>query len=198
MQAELDRIEVEGSSGGGLVKIKLSAKGELREINIDQSLLKAEEKAILEDLIVAAHAEARRHAEAAMQDKMQSVTGGFQLPPGLGKLVLIVRQFRRTDPQRPCPSAVAGPEIERLIQLLARLPGLGPRSARRAALQLIKKREQLMAPLAVALTDRPRQDHRLQDLWQYRYPKSLHGLHRSAPRSIGHRGRCRCCRSLGA
>ena len=49
------------------------------------------------------------------------------------------------------PTAVAGPEIERLIQLLARLPGLGPRSARRAALQLIKKREQLMAPLAAAL-----------------------------------------------
>jgi recombination protein RecR len=49
------------------------------------------------------------------------------------------------------PTAVAGPEIERLIQLLARLPGLGPRSARRAALALIKKREQLMAPLAAAL-----------------------------------------------
>src|SRR3978361_1037628 len=49
------------------------------------------------------------------------------------------------------PAAVAGPEIERLIQLLARLPGLGPRSARRAALHLIKKREQLMAPLALAL-----------------------------------------------
>jgi recombination protein RecR len=50
------------------------------------------------------------------------------------------------------PTAVAGPEIERLIQLLARLPGLGPRSARRAALFLIKKREQIMAPLASALT----------------------------------------------
>ena len=86
MQAELDRIEVEGSSGGGLVKIRLSAKGELREINIDQSLLKPEEREVLEDLIVAAHAEARRHAEAALQEKMQSVTGGFQLPPGLGKL----------------------------------------------------------------------------------------------------------------
>lgn len=49
------------------------------------------------------------------------------------------------------PKAVAGPEIERLIQLLARLPGLGPRSARRAALHLIKRREQLMAPLAAAL-----------------------------------------------
>ncbi|MFG1359921.1 recombination mediator RecR [Xanthobacter pseudotagetidis] len=51
------------------------------------------------------------------------------------------------------PRAVAGPEIERLIQLLARLPGLGPRSARRVALHLIKKREGLMAPLAAALTD---------------------------------------------
>jgi recombination protein RecR len=49
------------------------------------------------------------------------------------------------------PSAIAGPEIERLIQLLARLPGLGPRSARRAALFLIKKREQIMAPLATAV-----------------------------------------------
>ena len=49
------------------------------------------------------------------------------------------------------PTAIAGPEIERLIQLLARLPGLGPRSARRAALHLIKKREQLMAPLATAI-----------------------------------------------
>jgi recombination protein RecR len=49
------------------------------------------------------------------------------------------------------PAAVAGPEIERLIQLLARLPGLGPRSARRAALHLIKKREQLMSPLATAI-----------------------------------------------
>jgi recombination protein RecR len=51
----------------------------------------------------------------------------------------------------PMPTAVAGPEIERLIQLLARLPGLGPRSARRAALFLIKKREQIMAPLAAAV-----------------------------------------------
>src|SRR5215218_9255089 len=57
---------------------------------------------------------------------------------------------RRPDPL-PMPTAIAGPEIERLIQLLARLPGLGPRSARRAALHLIKKREPLMAPLASAL-----------------------------------------------
>src|SRR5215475_13664122 len=56
-----------------------------------------------------------------------------------------------TARERSMPTAVAGPEIERLIQLLARLPGLGPRSARRAALFLIKKREQIMAPLGAAL-----------------------------------------------
>src|SRR5262249_52980134 len=60
-------------------------------------------------------------------------------------------RFRKTALEPPMPAAVAGPEIERLIQLLARLPGLGPRSARRAALFLIKKREQIMAPLASAL-----------------------------------------------
>ena len=67
------------------------------------------------------------------------------------------------------PKSTAGPEIERLIQLLARLPGLGPRSARRAALHLIKKREQLMAPLAAALADRDREDRGLPDLRQHRH-----------------------------
>ena len=54
-------------------------------------------------------------------------------------------------PQRPMSKAIAGPEIERLIQLLAKLPGLGPRSARRAALHLVKKREQLLGPLSEAM-----------------------------------------------
>jgi len=67
------------------------------------------------------------------------------------------------------PAAVAGPEIERLIQLLARLPGLGPRSARRAALQLIKKREALMMPAFRRLAGGDRQDPGLQDLRQYRH-----------------------------
>ena len=79
--------------------------------------------------------------------------------------------------------AVAGPEIERLIQLLARLPGLGPRSARRAALHLIKKREQLMAPLAERAADRDRQDRGVRHLRQHRHAEPLHGVHRSAPRS---------------
>ena len=83
MQAELDRIEVEGSAGGGMVAVKLSAKGELKGVKIDDSLVKPEEKEILEDLLVAAHADARRKAEDVMQDKMKGLTGGLPLPPGL-------------------------------------------------------------------------------------------------------------------
>jgi nucleoid-associated protein EbfC len=83
MQAELDQIEVEGTAGGGLVTVKLSAKGEMKGLSIDSSLVKPEEKDIVEDLIVAAHGDARRKAEAVMQDKMKSITGGLPLPPGL-------------------------------------------------------------------------------------------------------------------
>jgi len=83
MQAELDQIELEGLAGGGLVSVKLSAKGELKGLSIDPSLLKPDEKDIVEDLIVAAHADARRKAEEVMQEKMKSLTGGLALPPGL-------------------------------------------------------------------------------------------------------------------
>src|SRR5207244_580529 len=83
LQAELDRIEVEGTSGGGLVTIRMSAKGELKGLKIDPSLLKPEEKEILEDLLVAAHADARRKADDVMQEKMKGLTGGLSLPPGL-------------------------------------------------------------------------------------------------------------------
>jgi nucleoid-associated protein EbfC len=83
MQAELDRIEVEGTAGGGMVTVKLTAKGELKGVNVDDSLMKAEEKEILEDLLVAAHADGRRKAETVMQEKMKSLTGGLPLPPGL-------------------------------------------------------------------------------------------------------------------
>ena len=83
MQAELDQVEVEGTSGGGLVTIKLTGKGEMKGVTIDDSLLKPAEKEVLEDLVIAAHADARRQAEAVMQEKMQSVAGGLPLPPGL-------------------------------------------------------------------------------------------------------------------
>jgi DNA-binding YbaB/EbfC family protein len=83
MQAELDQIEVEGTAGGGMVTITITAKGDLKAVKIDDSLLKPAEKEILEDLMVAAHAEARRKAEVILQDKMKAVTGGLPLPPGL-------------------------------------------------------------------------------------------------------------------
>jgi nucleoid-associated protein EbfC len=83
MQAELDQIEVEGTSGGGLVAVKLSGKGEMKGLKIDDTLLQPSEKEILEDLIVAAHADARRKAETLLQEKMQSVAGGLPLPPGM-------------------------------------------------------------------------------------------------------------------
>jgi DNA-binding YbaB/EbfC family protein len=83
MQAELDLIEVEGTAGGGMVTVKLTAKGELKGVKIDDTLMKAEEKEVLEDLLIAAHADGRRKAETVMQEKMKSLTGGLPLPPGL-------------------------------------------------------------------------------------------------------------------
>jgi len=83
MQAELGRVEVEGSAGGGLVTVKLSGKGEVKAAHVDQSLLKPDQREIVEDLIVAAHADGRRKLEAVLQDKMQALTGGLPLPPGL-------------------------------------------------------------------------------------------------------------------
>lgn len=83
MQAELEAIEVEGISGGGVVKVTLSGKGDLKGVKIDDSLLKPDEKEILEDLLVTAHADARKKSESVMAEKMQSLTGGLPLPPGL-------------------------------------------------------------------------------------------------------------------
>ena len=83
LQAELDQIEVEGAAGGGMVTVRLNAKGDLKGIKIDPTLLKPDEKEIVEDLLIAAHAEARRKADGVMQDKMKSLTGGLSLPPGL-------------------------------------------------------------------------------------------------------------------
>jgi len=82
MQDELERAEVEGSSGAGLVTLRMTAKGALKTLRIDPSLIKPDEAEILEDLIVAAHADARAKAEALTAEKMQSLTGGLPLPPG--------------------------------------------------------------------------------------------------------------------
>ena len=83
LQAELDTLQVEGGAGGGLVQVTMTAKGDLKGVRIDPSLLVPEEREIVEDLLVAAHAEARTKAERLMQEKMQSLTGGLPLPPGM-------------------------------------------------------------------------------------------------------------------
>ena len=84
MQEELGNVEVEGISGGGLVSVRMTAKMEVKAIRIDASLMKPEEREVLEDLLVTAQNDARRKAEVAVQEKMQALTGGLQLPPGLG------------------------------------------------------------------------------------------------------------------
>ena len=82
-QEKLNAIEVEGTSGGGLVKVISTAKGEVKRIIIDDTILKPEEKEITEDLIVAAINDAKQKAETAAQEEMKSVTGGLSLPPGM-------------------------------------------------------------------------------------------------------------------
>jgi DNA-binding YbaB/EbfC family protein len=84
MQAELGNVEVEGTSGGGLVAVRMTAKMDVKGIKIDPSLIKPEESEILEDLLVTALNDARRKAEIAMQEKMQAITGKLGLPPGFG------------------------------------------------------------------------------------------------------------------
>ena len=81
-QQNLDKIEVEGVSGGGLVKIRASAKGRIIRVDIHESLLVASEKQMVEDLVAAAINDARGKADQAATDAMREVTGGMQLPPG--------------------------------------------------------------------------------------------------------------------
>lgn len=88
MQAKLEAMEVEGQSGAGMVKVLLSGKGDLRRVAIDPSLLAADEKEVLEDLLVAAHADAKQKVEATMADEMQKATAGLNIPGGLGGLKL--------------------------------------------------------------------------------------------------------------
>ena len=82
-QAQLEQLDVEGQSGGGLVKVTMTAKGMMKALRVDDSLLRADEKEILEDLIVTAHEDARRKAERLMEEKMRDVTAGLPLPPGM-------------------------------------------------------------------------------------------------------------------
>tara|TARA_B100000686_G_C16137472_1_gene640441 strand:- start:99 stop:422 length:324 start_codon:yes stop_codon:yes gene_type:complete len=82
-QEKLNSIEVEGVSGGGVVKVIATAKGDIKRISLDESLLKPEDKEITEDLIVAAINDAKEKGELAAKEEMKSVTGGIPLPPGM-------------------------------------------------------------------------------------------------------------------
>ena len=82
MQEEVAAAEVEGSAGAGLVRVTMTVKGDLKRLAIDPSLLKPEEAEIVEDLVIAAHADARAKADQTMAEKMQALTGGLGLPPG--------------------------------------------------------------------------------------------------------------------
>lgn len=83
MQAKLDAVLVEGAAGAGMVTLTLNGKGELKAIKIDPKLADPSDMETIEDLIVAAHADAKRKADALMAEEMQKVTGGMQLPPGM-------------------------------------------------------------------------------------------------------------------
>jgi len=83
MQAEIEQLTREGTAGAGLVTVTINGKGEMRAVSVDPSLLKPDEKEIMEDLIVAAHADAKAKMEEALQEKMKDMTGGLPLPPGM-------------------------------------------------------------------------------------------------------------------
>ena len=83
VQEELERLEVEGQSGGGMVKVTLTAKGQMKAIALDPSLLTPGDREMAEDLIIAAHADARAKADRLVEEKMQAVTAGLPLPPGM-------------------------------------------------------------------------------------------------------------------
>ena len=83
MQSRLESIEVEGVAGAGLVAVTLNGKGDLRRVKIDPKLADPADVEMLEDLIVAAHRDAKTKIEAMTQEEMQKVTGGLQLPPGM-------------------------------------------------------------------------------------------------------------------
>ncbi len=82
MQAKLEATEVEGAAGAGMVRVRLTGKGDLKRVQIDPSLVTPEDREVLEDLIVAAHADAKQKVEAMMADEMQKATAGMSLPAG--------------------------------------------------------------------------------------------------------------------
>ena len=109
MQAKLDATLVDGAAGGGMVKVSLSGKGDLKRVTIDPSLMVAEDREVLEDLLVAAHADAKQKVEAMMAEEMQKATAGLNLPVGC-RAASSCRSSRpcRRPPQRSRPGTAPG------------------------------------------------------------------------------------------
>ncbi|HEY4344596.1 MAG TPA: YbaB/EbfC family nucleoid-associated protein [Parvibaculum sp.] len=84
LQSELETLEVEGTAGGGLVRVAMSGKGLLKRVSIAPELMKTDEREILEDLIVAATNDAKSKTEKLAAEKMKNLTGGLPMPPGFG------------------------------------------------------------------------------------------------------------------
>jgi hypothetical protein len=84
MQRQMAAIEVEGAAGGGLVRVTMSGKNDLKRVVVDPSLMKESEREILEDLVVAAHADAKSKLDARLAEEMAKMAGSLGLPPGFG------------------------------------------------------------------------------------------------------------------
>lgn len=82
MQSALEQAEVDGEAGGGMVRVTLNGRGDMKAVKIDPAIFSAEEAEMIEDLIIAAHNDARARAQERMQEEMAKMTGGLQLPEG--------------------------------------------------------------------------------------------------------------------
>jgi nucleoid-associated protein EbfC len=82
MQEEMSAMEAEGQSGAGAVRVTLNGKGEMRALKIEPNLLKPDEAEMVEDLVLAAFQDAKKKVEEKLQEKMQEIAGGLQMPPG--------------------------------------------------------------------------------------------------------------------
>ena len=123
IQRKIESQEIEGSSGGGVIKVVINGKNEVKSVKIDESLINKEELEVLEDLLVAALNDANQKLKENAASQMSSLSDGMGLPPGM-KL----------------PFKMASSSLVELIGLFSKLPSLGSRSARRVVLHLLKKK----------------------------------------------------------
>ena len=136
MQKKIEETEIEGVSGGGAVKVLINGKHVLKKITIDPNIVDKNEVEVLEDLILAAMNDATKKISENMSNQMNSISGGLGLPPGM-KL-----------PFNSIMSALGD-----LIELFSKLPNLGPRSARRIVLYLLKNKEKIIPQVITSLND---------------------------------------------